>query len=63
MSRALSLAETLAKEGNLPDQNLLELIRDRDPETACYLKEQADPRGGELYWRHCFIRDLIGFIN
>ena len=48
MGRALSLAETLAKEGNLPDQNLLELIRDRDPETAGFLKEQAGARGGEV---------------
>ncbi len=63
MSRALSLAETLAKEGNLPDQNLLELIRDRDPETACYLKEQAAARRDEIYGRHVYIRGLIEFTN
>lgn len=63
MSRALSLAETLAKEGNLPDQNLLELIRDRDPETAGFLKEQAVARRDEIYGRHVYIRGLIEFTN
>lgn len=63
MSRVLSLAETLAKEGNLPDQNLLELIRDRDPETAGFLKEQAAARRDAIYGRHVYIRGLIEFTN
>lgn len=63
MSRALFLAEKLAREHDLPDDELLELIETRDETSTLYLQQQARALRETYYGNKVFIRGLIEFTN
>jgi len=57
------LIDDLFAGSGLPDQELKQLIDERDDETAQYLFEKARVRQQENYGRKVFLRGLIEFTN
>lgn len=58
-----TLIDRLAAERDLPDQDLLALIRMQDPVENEYLAKQADTVRKEIYGNDVYIRGLIEFTN
>lgn len=63
MTRALELAQCLAQNHNLPDEDLLELLNTRTPEVDEFLRENAQRTCQQYYGNQVFIRGLIEFTN
>lgn len=63
MTGTKALARKLVRTNDLWDQELFELIHNRDEETALYLKEEAGRLCRVHYGRIVFIRGLIEFTN
>lgn len=61
--RTVRLAEKLAREGDLSDGELLELIRDRNEASARCLRRLAGEARDRVYGKKIYIRGLIEFTN
>lgn len=58
-----ALIDTLDRQGDLPDQDLLAILDGMDPETYEYLRQKADAKRRGYYEDHVFMRGLIEFTN
>ena len=63
MNHALILAEKLAREHDLSDIELLELLESRDSKATLFLQQQARTLRDRIYGNRVFIRGLIEFTN
>lgn len=63
MAKAAELVTKLAKEHNLPDEQLLELITSTDPSANALLAKAADKLRRQYYGDAVYIRGLIEFTN
>lgn len=63
MTRPLELAQRLAQNHNLPDEELLELLNTCTPEVDEFLRESAQRTCQQYYGNQVFIRGLIEFTN
>ena len=63
MSNIASLIDKLAKERDLPDQELLELITTTDSAANELLAARADNIRQQYYGKKVYIRGLIEFTN
>lgn len=61
--QTVRLAEKLAREGDLSDGELLELIRDRNEASARCLRRLAGEARDRVYGKKIYIRGLIEFTN
>lgn len=57
------LADRLAAEGNLPDEQLKRLIEERNPELAAYLARKAVEVRELYYGKDIYVRGLIEFSS
>ena len=63
MNHILELAERLAQTHDLPDDELLVLIRRRNPGASSFLKAEARALCDRIYGKEIYLRGLIEFTN
>ncbi|MGN0292748.1 MAG: [FeFe] hydrogenase H-cluster radical SAM maturase HydE [Lachnospiraceae bacterium] len=63
MENLFILADRLAEEGNLPDEQLKQLIEGRNPELAAYLAGKAVAVRESYYGKDIYVRGLIEFSS